>query len=59
MRSIYIVDDDDTVRSELRSLLCVYTNTVLRSFSSGDEFLGELDSLSPALVLLDMNMPSA
>lgn len=59
MRSIYIVDDDDTVRSELRSLLCVYTNTVLRSFSSGDEFLGELDSLSPALVLLDMNMPGA
>jgi two-component system response regulator FixJ len=59
MRSIYIVDDDDTVRSELRSLLCVYTNTVLRSFSSGDEFLRELDSLSPALVLLDMNMPGA
>ncbi len=59
MRSIYIVDDDSEVRSELYSLLSVYRNTLLRSFSSGDEFIAELDDLSSAIVLLDMNMPGA
>jgi len=59
MRSIYIVDDDQTVRTELYSLLSVYSNTVLRSFSSGDEFLASLDELDAALILLDMNMPGA
>ena len=59
MRSIYIVDDDQAVRSELYSLLSVYSNTILRSFQSGDEFIAELDDLQPALILLDMNMPGA
>lgn len=59
MRSIYIVDDDQVVRSELYSLLSVYRNTVLRSFASGDDFIAELDDLQPAVMLLDMNMPGA
>ena len=59
MRSIYIVDDDQMVRSELYSLLSVYPNTLLRSFASGDDFLAELDDIQSALILLDMNMPGA
>ena len=59
MRSIYIVDDDQTIRSELYSLLSVYPNTLLRSFASGDDFLAQLDELDPALILLDMKMPGA
>ena len=59
MRSIYIVDDDQVVRSELYSLLSVYPNTLLRSFASGDAFLAELDDIQSALILLDMNMPGA
>jgi|TARA_R100000049_G_C1953340_1_gene103363 two-component system response regulator FixJ len=59
MRSIHIVDDDQTVRSELYSLLSVYPNTLLRSFASGDDFLAELDDIQSALILLDMNMPGA
>lgn len=57
MRSIYIVDDDDTVRTELFQLLSVYENTVVRVFSSGDHLIGELDELSSAVILLDMYMP--
>ena len=59
MRSIYIVDDDQVVRSELYSLLSVYPNTLLRSFASGDDFLAQLDDVQGALILLDMNMPGA
>lgn len=59
MRSIYIVDDDDTVRLELYHLLSIYENTVIRAFSSGDHFASELDHLSPAVILLDMYMPGA
>tara|TARA_B100000678_G_scaffold254551_1_gene231837 strand:+ start:3560 stop:4168 length:609 start_codon:yes stop_codon:yes gene_type:complete len=59
MRCIYIVDDDQIVRSELYSLLSVYRNTLLRSFASGDDFIAELDELQPAVMLLDMNMPGA
>ncbi|WP_226662381.1 response regulator transcription factor [Alteriqipengyuania lutimaris] len=59
MRSIYIVDDDQSVRSELYSLLSVYPNTLLRSFASGDNFLAELGDIQSALILLDMNMPGA
>ena len=59
MRSIYIVDDDQIIRSELYSLLSVYPDTVLRSFASGDDFIAQLDELASALVLLDMHMPGA
>jgi len=57
MRSIYIVDDDQAVRSELYSLLSVFPNTVLRSFPSGDDFVARIDELQSAVILLDMNMP--
>ena len=59
MRCIYIVDDDPIIRSELYSMLSVYSNTLLRAFPSGDAFLEELGDLQAALVLLDMNMPGA
>ena len=59
MRNIYIVDDDNEIRSELYSLLSIYPNTALRSFASGDEFIAALSELKASVVLLDMNMPGA
>ena len=59
MRCIYIVDDDQVIRSELYSLLSVYRNTILQSFASGDDFIAEVADLQPAVMLLDMNMPGA
>ena len=59
MRSIYIVDDDNEIRSELYSLLSIYPNTGLRSFGSGDDFIAALDELQASVILLDMNMPGA
>ncbi|MXP10471.1 response regulator transcription factor [Pseudoblastomonas halimionae] len=59
MRSIYIVDDDNEIRSELYSLLSIYPDTGLRSFGSGDDFIAALDELQASVILLDMNMPGA
>ncbi|AXK43714.1 response regulator transcription factor [Erythrobacter aureus] len=57
MKSIYIVDDDDSVRSSLYELVRSFSNTIVRSFKSGDDFLESLPELDPGLVLLDLNMP--
>ena len=43
MRCIYIVDDDQVIRSELYSLLSVYRNTILQSFASGDDFIADAE----------------
>ncbi len=57
MQAIYIVDDDDSVRSSLYELVRSFSNTIVRSFRSGDEFLDAIDELDSGLVLLDLNMP--
>jgi len=59
MRNIYIVDDDDAVRSSLHSLLSIENDLVIRSFRSGDAFLAEASGLEPGVVLLDFDMPGA
>ncbi|QHL89729.1 response regulator [Sphingomonas changnyeongensis] len=59
MRSIYIIDDDDELRISLHRLLSLRSDVVIRSFASGDAFLGGADELDPGVLLLDMNMPGS
>lgn len=59
MNFVYIVDDDDDVRSSLQGLISIRANTLTRSFYSGDQFISELGQLEPGIVLLDMHMPGA
>lgn len=59
MRHIYLVDDDDAVRASLHSLLSLQSNLVIRSFRSGDGFLGDAPTLDPGVLLLDFHMPGA
>ena len=59
MRTIYIIDDDDAVRASLHSLLSVHSDLVIRSYRSGDAFLGEAPDLDPGVVLLDFHMPGS
>jgi len=57
IRHIYIVDDDEPVRTSLQSLLGMRSDMVIRSFGSGDSFTAELGELEPGVVLLDVHMP--
>lgn len=57
IRHIYIVDDDEPIRTSLHSLLGMRSDMVIRSFASGDAFVAALGELEPGLVLLDVHMP--
>jgi two-component system response regulator FixJ len=57
MRSIYIVDDDQSVRAALQSLLSTQPDLMIFSYRSGDDFLAEIADLEPGCILLDYNMP--
>lgn len=59
MRSIYIIDDDEELRISLHRLLSLRSDLLIRSFASGDAFLGQRDELDPGVLLLDMNMPGS
>lgn len=56
-RSIYIVDDDQSVRAALHDLLTTQDNLMVSSFQSGDAFLADVAHLEPGCVLLDYDMP--
>ena len=58
-RAIYIVDDDDAVRTSLQTLLSVQPDLSVRCFASGDAFLALADTLAPGVLLLDFQMPGA
>ncbi len=58
-RSIYIVEDDDAVRTSLQSAFSTLPNTLIWGFRSGDAFLERVDELSSGCVLLDYNMPGS
>lgn len=58
-RSIYIVDDDQSVRVALQSLLSTQPNLMIFGFRSGDDFLARKDELEPGCILLDYDMPGA
>ncbi|WP_010219749.1 response regulator transcription factor [Sphingomonas sp. PAMC 26621] len=56
-RRIYVVDDDQSVRSALQSLLSTRPNLMVFGYRSGDDFLAQIDTLEPGCVLLDYDMP--
>ena len=58
-RSIYIVDDDQSVRAALQSLLSTQPNLMIFGYRSGDEFLAQIGDLEPGCILLDYDMPGA
>lgn len=56
-RSIYIVDDDQSVRTALHSLLSTRSDLLVFSYRSGSDFLAQISDLEPGCVLLDYDMP--
>ncbi len=56
-RSIYVVDDDQSVRASLQSLLSTQPNMMIFGYRSGDEFLANIADLEPGCILLDYDMP--
>ena len=55
---IVIVEDDKEIRSLMEHVLSGEEDMeVLRTFSTGDNFLGALDHLQCDVVLMDINMP--
>lgn len=57
IRRIFIVDDDDAVRTSLIRLLSILPETEVRGFASGDAFLEAAEDIEPGCVLLDLHMP--
>lgn len=55
-RTIYIVDDDPSVRDALEVVFDL-EGFDARGFSSGDDFLDAVGSVTPGCVLLDVHMP--
>lgn len=59
IRYLYIVDDDDIVRTSLHALMDTQSDLETRDFASGDEFLDAVDEIDPGCVLLDLDMPGS
>lgn len=56
-RTVYIVDDDDSVRDSLRTLLAIKSNLLIHCYKSGSEFIDQIEDLEPGVLLLDYDMP--
>jgi len=54
--TIYIVDDDESVRDSARALLEAYDH-VVEDFASARDILTNYDQLVEGCMLLDLNMP--
>ena len=57
IRNIFVVDDDDSVRTSLMHLLGVLPDHSLHDFRSGDAFLAKAPNLPSGCLLLDLHMP--
>lgn len=55
-RTIYVVDDDDSIRRAATFMLRT-SGFIVKTFASGSEFLKEAKGLPPGCVLLDVRMP--
>jgi two-component system, LuxR family, response regulator FixJ len=53
--TVYVVDDDPSMRGALRRLVAL-SNWTVRTFESGEEFLASLDELSPGCLVLDVQL---
>jgi two-component system response regulator FixJ len=56
LSGVYVVDDDETVRSSLTALLLAAGNAT-RAYEGAREFLDDCDDLAPGCVLTDFRMP--
>jgi FixJ family two-component response regulator len=54
--TVYIVDDDDSVRDSARALLESY-DLAVEDFASAKDILAAFDRLEHGCLLLDLNMP--
>ena len=54
--TIYIVDDDEAVRDSLTALLAA-NGYRIETFSSGDEFMKEVEPSWRGCIILDVRMP--
>jgi len=54
--TVFLVDDDEAVRASLARFLTA-SGLQVRSFSSAQEFLAEMDRDCPGCLLLDLRMP--
>jgi two-component system response regulator FixJ len=54
--SVYLVDDDDSVRRSV-SFMLKTSGLKVESFTSGMEFLKDVRKLDPGAILLDIRMP--
>ena len=57
VRNIFVVDDDDSVRTSLMHLLRLRPDHHPHEFPSGDAFLAEAPNLPSGCLLLDLHMP--
>jgi CheY-like chemotaxis protein len=56
IQSVYIVDDDASIRRSLGRMLTAYGCPV-RTFDSAEAFLAELDNLSSGCLVVDIGLP--
>ncbi|MBN1806844.1 MAG: response regulator transcription factor [Sedimentisphaerales bacterium] len=54
--TVFVVDDDETMREGLRQLL-QSVNLNIKTFASSQEFLDSYDPSSPGCLILDVRMP--
>ena len=53
---VYVVDDDELIRSSLRRLLAT-ARLAMEQFGSGAEFLAQVEFAGPCCLILDFHMP--
>jgi two-component system response regulator FixJ len=53
---VYVVDDDETIRSSLTTLLSAAGNAP-RAYESAGDFLSDCDNLAPGCIVTDFRMP--
>jgi two-component system response regulator FixJ len=56
LTDVYVVDDDETIRSSLTDLLLAAGNAP-RAYESAYDFLSECDHLAPGCIVTDFRMP--
>src|ERR1700743_3438621 len=55
--TIYVVDDDQSVRDSLRAVLGIH-DLCADLYSDAEQFLGTLDFVEHGCVVLDINLPT-
>ncbi len=56
LSSVYVIDDDPSVRKSLQRLLTVY-GFMVKTYASAQEFMGDIEVKSPDCLVLDVRLP--